>query len=201
MVVSVAVFSQRLFRIVGRSFLALAFPAHAGPYEDGLTAYQRGDYATAVTWFRKAADQGVAIAQVTLGLMHAEGEGVPQDYAEAVKWLRKAAKQGLVEAQTLLGFMYHDGEGVPQDIAEAVKWWRMAVEQGDVDAQYNLGHMYREGRGVSQDYVCAHMWYNLAAALGHDCARDSCDLLAKCMTLDQVAEAQRMAREWLAKHE
>ena len=200
MVVSVAVSSQRLFRIVGRSFLDLAFPAHAGPYEDGLTAYQRGDYATAVTRFRKAADQGVAIAQVTLGLMHADGEGVPQDYAEAVKWFRMAAKQGLAEAQTLLGFIYYDGEGVPQDIAEAVKWWRMAVEQGEVDAQYNLGHLYREGQGVPQDYVSAHIWYNLAAALGHEFARNSCDLLAKRMTPDQIAEAQRMAREWLAKH-
>ena len=52
------------------------------------------DYAEAVKWYRKAADQGYAAAQTNLGLMYAHGQGVPQDYVEAVKWYRKAADQG-----------------------------------------------------------------------------------------------------------
>ena len=51
------------------------------------------DYAEAVKWYRKAAEQGDAEAQFNLGLMYADGEGVPKDYAEAVKWYRKAAEQ------------------------------------------------------------------------------------------------------------
>ena len=54
---------------------------------------------------RKAAEQGVAEAQFKLGLMCAEGEGVPQDDTEAVKWYSKAAVQGLVEAQENLAHM------------------------------------------------------------------------------------------------
>ena len=60
------------------------------------------DYAEALRWYRRAAEQGDAIAQYDLALMYARGRGVPQDDAEAVKWLRSAVKQGDAdEAQRL----------------------------------------------------------------------------------------------------
>ena len=64
-------------------------------YEQGHGVPQ--DYAEAVKWYRKAADQGDAFAQYNLGVMYDNGEGVPQDQAEAVKWYRKAAEQGDAE--------------------------------------------------------------------------------------------------------
>ena len=79
--------------------LAAACSENAGPYENGLAAYQRGDYATALKFWRPLAEQGVAQAQNNLGLMYANGQGVPQDYAEAVKWFRLAAEQGDVYTQ------------------------------------------------------------------------------------------------------
>ena len=75
----------------------LATPAGtavAGPFEDAVSANDRGDYATAVREFRVLAAQGHAIAQYSLGVMYSKGQGVPQDYAVAVKWYRKAAEQG-----------------------------------------------------------------------------------------------------------
>ena len=63
---------------------------------------------------RTRANGGDAEAQVTLGVMHAEGRGVPQDAVEAVAWYGKAAEQGLAEAQYNLGVMYAEGRGVPQ---------------------------------------------------------------------------------------
>ena len=60
------------------------------------------DYAEAVKWYRKAAEQGIAEAQYNLGVMYANGEGVPRDQAKAVEWLQKAAKQGLAKAQEAL---------------------------------------------------------------------------------------------------
>ena len=72
----------------------------------------------------------------------------------------------------------------------------MAAEQGDADAQINLGVMYAEGKGVPQDHVLAHMWFNLSAAQGNEKARKDRDNVAKVMTPDQLAEAQRLAREW-----
>ena len=132
--------------------------------------------------------------------MYAEGEGVSQDYTEALRWYHKAADQGYAKAQNNLGGMYDNGRGVAQDYAEAMRWYRKAADQGNAAAQTSLGENYEKGQGVAQDYVMAHMWHNLAAseATGdrqekYAAARD--DLAAK-MTPEQIAEAQRLAREW-----
>ena len=180
--------------------LASLTRATAGPFEDGVAAYQAGDYAEAVRIFRPAAEQGNAQAQTILGYMYETGEGVPQDYAEAVRWYRLAAEQGYARAQHNLGVMYENGEGVAQDYAEAVRWYRLAAEQGYANAQINLGGMYYNGEGVPQDYVQAHMWSNLAAAQGNANAVANRDIAASLMTPAQIAEAQRLAREWIAAH-
>ncbi len=87
------------------------------------------------------------------------------------------------------------------DYATALKEWRSLAEQGDAAAQYNLGVMYREGQGVPQDDVQAYLWMNVAAAQGHELARINRDRLTKQMTPVQLAEAQRLAREWKPKSE
>ena len=103
----------------------------------------------------KAAEQGNANAQFSLGNGYANGDGVAKDYTEAVKWYRKSAEQGLADAQNNLGLCYHKGEGVPEDYTEAVKWFRKAAEQGQADAQNNLGVCYKDGDGVAKDDVIA----------------------------------------------
>ena len=120
-----------------------------------------------------------------------------------VKWLRMAAEQGVVGAQFVLGRMYYYGEGVTENDAEAMSWYRKAAEQGYAAAQGILGVMYEKGEGVPQDYVQAHKWFNLAAsrAIGEvaENSRLWRDKLADKMTASQVAEAQRLAREWQPK--
>ncbi len=161
------------------------------------------NYAEAVKWFRKAAGQGDAGGQTWLGAMYYEGHGVPQDYTEAMKWYRRASEQGNANGQLWLGSMYGKGQGVAQDYAEAMNWYRKAAEQGDASAQFNLGVMYNEGQGVPPDYVQAYMWYNLSAAQEpvFMLAALSRDLVAKRMTAAQIAEAQKLARDWLAGFE
>ena len=100
--------------------LLMGAPAIAGPLEDATKAYDHGDYKTAYRLFKPLAKQGVPEAQYSLGVMYANGRGVPQDYAEAVKWYRKAAEQGHTHGQYNLGALYYNGQGVPQDYAEAV---------------------------------------------------------------------------------
>jgi hypothetical protein len=73
------------------------------------------------------------------------------------------------------------------------------ANRGDPDAQFALGMMFWEGRERLQDYVVAHMWLNLAASIGHDKAIEQRDSLAKKMSVEQIAEAQRLAREWRAE--
>ncbi len=171
----------------------LSAPAWAG-LDEGIAAYKRGDYATAVREWRPLAEQGDAVAQYYLGNLYRTGQGVPQDYAEAAKWFRKAANQGDANAQYNLGVKHYNS--LPQDYAEAAKWFRKAANQGDAAAQYYLGVIYDKGYGVPQDYVQAHKWYNLAEAQGRTAAAWNRGRVAKLMTPAQIAEAQRRAAKW-----
>lgn len=164
--------SKRMIRLAAAAVLSALMALAAPPsvaqiFEDAVAAYGRGDYAEAFAGFRILADQGDASAQYNLGVMYAKGEGVPQDYAEAAKWYHRAA------------------------------------DQGDAFAQYNLGLMYEGGKGVPRDHVRAHMWFNLAAARipaaeGDIRARTirNRDRVARLLSPDALARAQRLAREW-----
>ena len=127
------------------------------------------------------------------------------DYAEALKWYRLAAEQGDAKAQYNLALMYDDGHGTPQDYAETIKWYRLSAEQGHAMALNNLGLMYDNGHGVLQDYVEAHKWFNLAASrkTEEDSRKRSIKnrgIVAKLMTPAQVAEAQKLAKQWDKSH-
>ncbi len=184
--------------IVGGSVLMLAASALAD-FQAGVDAAKRGDYEAALKEFRPLAEQGYPLAQATLGLMYAEGEGVAQDYQEAAKWFSRAAEQGIVRAQVNLGFMYVNGQGVAKDDQEAVRLFRLAAEQGDAMAQSNLGLMYYKGQGVQKDSIQAYMWVSLAVEQRLEQAKEWVEVLEKEMTPAQIAEAQRLAREWKAK--
>ena len=147
--------------------LSLAAPVTAGPFEDGFAAAERGDYATAFKLWRPLADQGDASAQFNLGIMYAQGEGVPQDYVQAHKWYRKAADQGDADAQFNLGIMYAQGEGVPQDYVQAHKWWNLAAAR-----------------------------YEASETVDRNMAVENRDIVAAKMTPAQIAEAQKLASEW-----
>ncbi len=145
---------------------------------------------------RRAAEDGDAAAQVKLGHVHWYGDGVDQNYREAISWYRRAAEQGNVGGQLELGAAYWEGVGVPQDHAEAARWLRRAAEQGDPGGQIGLGSAYWSGLGVPEDHVEAHMWFNLAGAQGNEGAVEARDEVAEQLTREQLAEAQRRAREW-----
>lgn len=110
-----------------------------------------------------------------------------------------AEERGDVRAMSQLGFNYLAGRGVPQDYAAAVHWLRKAADQGDAHAQYNLGLSYLNGWGLLQDNVMAHKWFNLAAATGFEGAADGRDEATRRMSREQIAEAQRLARDWRIK--
>ena len=77
-----------------------------------------------------------------------------------------------------------------------MSWNRKAAERGDAPAQGLLGVQYGSGEGVPQDYVIAHMWFNLAAAQGLKEGVTGREWVAALMTSTQIAEAQKLAREW-----
>jgi TPR repeat protein len=159
----------------------------------------RAEYEATAKELRKSAEGGDASAQNKLGLLYYEGKGVPQDYRLAKQWFEEAAKQGHAGAQVNLGTLYLHGEGAPQSDQMALFWFSQAAEQKEALAFAKLGLMYVQGRGVLQDYIQAHMWYNLSAAYGENRSAEARDALAKQMTPAQIAEAQRLAREWKPK--
>ena len=143
-------------------------------FQVGYIYFRRGDDQEAVSWFRKAAEQGDVDAQLWLGVMYANGKGVPEDDQEAASWYYRAAEQGHAEAQYSLGLRYSYGRGVPEDGREAVFWYRKAAEQGHAEAQCSLGVSYADGKGVPEDDGEAVFWYRKAAEQGH--ARAQCHL-------------------------
>jgi hypothetical protein len=81
-----------------------------------------------------AAAQGHSGAQVNLGLMFENGQGVAKDDVEAVRLYRLAAAQGHAGAQYNLGDMFEYGKGVAKDTAEAIRLYRLAAAQGQSNA-------------------------------------------------------------------
>lgn len=148
---------------------------------------------------RPLAEQGDSTAQFKLALLFYNGRGVAHDYSQALDWFKKAARQGHPLAQFNAGYMYENGEGTPQDYLEAAKCYRESAERGNQLAQYNLGYLYEKGRGVPQDEVQALLWYNLAAIQGEAKAKTARERVTVWMTPAQIADAQRLAREFKKK--
>jgi len=171
-------------------------------YFEGLGVAR--DYEEALKWYKMAALKGHAEAEYNLGVAYAQGRGTQQDQREALRWYRQSAERGYVPAQMMLAKMYYEGNGVAVNQAEAARWYRQASYQGFAIAQYMLGTMYATGQGVAKDLVQAHMWLSLAGTQGNDASRQSAlrtrDLLAEQMTPEQIAEAERLAREWTAQN-
>ena len=168
-------------------------------YDNGYGVPQ--DYKTAVKWYTLAAEQGDVGSQHNLGEMYRTGKGVPQDYKTALKWFRLAAEQGDDDAQVNMGQMYDQGlGGVLQNYKTSAKWYKLAAEQGNAIAQYNLGLSYYYGEGVIQDNVYAHMWTNISASNGDEDGVKARDIIAKEMSSTDISQAQKLARECVAKN-
>ena len=159
------------------------------------------DLVEAARWYRKAADQGHADAQFTLGHRYYKGEGVAKDLVEAARWYRKAGEQGHARAQFTLGYCYERGEGVAKDSAEAVRWYRRSAEQGSAAGQWFLATRLGSGEGIPKDQAQAYVWALLAAAQGDENASKMVERLEAVLSRPEIAAAQGLAREFVPKPE
>lgn len=121
------------------------------------------------------------------------------DYNEAFKQYTLGSINGDDLAQYQLGRMYLNGKGVTKNIQKAKDWFVRSAENGNSHAQFELGLLYRFGDGVLQDHVQAYKWFNLASIDGFGPAVSNRDYLYENMTKEQIAEAQKLARECVAK--
>ncbi len=120
-------------------------------------------------------------------------------------WCIKAAEAGDIDAQDVLSTLYLSGEGVPKDDGKAAEMAIKAASQGVAKAQYRAGLLFSSGRGVVADNVIAYAWANLAAGsvnIGDKLigvvagAASHRDKLARSMSPEDIAEAQRLASNW-----
>jgi hypothetical protein len=142
------------------------------------------------------------------------------DRAEAVRLLAPAADAGNANAQALLGsILLRGAPDVPRDDQRAAYWMQRAANQGFAQAQLNLGAMYKRGAGVPGNAVQAHFWMSLgltrltpptptpgdleaaATLFALDSARYERDQLASYMTVDELAESERLQRAWTPRIE
>lgn len=181
--------------ILAMAFLAVSAEAQAD-LQDGLEAYNSGNYLYAFDEFRALALNGDAAAQYRLGVMYAKGQGVPQDDKQAAAWYLKAAAQDDTRAQFAIAEMYSQGQGVPQNDKQAASWYLKAAEHGYPKAQYIIGLMYAKGANMPQDFVQAYKWLSLAG----DIAARNMEWVEEKMTPEQIKKAQILAQEWLVQH-
>ena len=125
------------------------------------------DYAEAMRWFRRAAEQGDPAAQSELGVMYHKGQGVLQDYAEAMRWFRRAAEQEDPFAQYNLGVMYYArARGCHRTTPRPCAGTAGQPSRETPTRSTIWAVMYNKGQGVPQDYAEAVRWYRRAAEQG-----------------------------------
>ena len=166
-----------LFALIG--ILCISAPLVAGQLEDGIAAFDGGDFETALRLLRPLAEQGNEVAQYGLGLMYYSGFGVPQNRTKAARWYRRAAEQDFVDAQYAIGVMYMFGFGVRRDLVQAYMWLSLvAARLSELDDQQEA---QKEAQDALED---VHERLNRVAAE---------------MTPQQIDEAQALTAEWKPK--
>ena len=142
---------------------------------------------------------GDAEVQFQAGLGFEEGHSVPQSHSEAARWYRRAVREGYSRALTRLGLLYVRGQGVAQNADKGLKLLQQAADKRDSEAHLNLGLLYEEGQAVEQNLVLAHMWFTLAVRHAHHKAVDARNKVAKKMTPEQLAKAEKLYRQWMGE--
>jgi hypothetical protein len=175
---------------------ATAAPAVAPKtVRDGIEAWQRADYATAVAIWRPLAEKGDADAAFNLGQAYRLGRGVAIDLAAAQTWLRRAANAGHLDAETTLGLLLFDSGS--RD--EALQWLKKAADRGEPRAMLVYGTALFNGDGVTRDPVLAYAYVSRSAAQGLEPAKTTLKDMDGILPLDirqkGIALAMSKAKE------
>lgn len=170
--------------------VALAAPALASPtVRDGIAAWQKRDFTTAVAIWRPLAEKGDPDAAFNIGQAYRLGRGVKVNLANAQKWLERAALAGHLDAQTTLGLLLFDSG----DRSGALRWLKSAAERGDPRALLVYGTALFNGDGMPSDRVLAYAYVSRAAAQGLAPAKTTLAELDKLMPVAERKKGVAMA--------
>lgn len=169
----------------------------ASRFDDGRGVPQ--DLASAIEWYRRAAESGLAPAQYRLGSLYEKGIGTARDAKAAVDWYAKAAALGNAKAMHNLAVINAEGSLGSPDYALAAKWFQDAAEHGVRDSQFNLGILYARGLGVPRDLATSYKWFALAATGGDADSAKKRDDIAQVLSKEDLARARLAVETWVAK--
>lgn len=125
------------------------------------------NFKEAMQWFKHAARMGYTPAMNNVGLLYANGHGVPQNFEEAFKWWMRSAERGNGWAMNAVGDAYETGQGAPQNYELALTWYGEAAREGDSLAMWNVGNLTRQGKGTGADAEAALGSFLKAAEHGY----------------------------------
>ena len=123
-------------------------------------------YVEALPYYKKAANQGDALAEYKYGEYLCNGKGTKVDKTQAAIYLEKAVKHNVPSAMMMLGDLLYKGDGITQNYAKAMNLYKIAAAKGNPLAVWNVGIMYKKGLGVKENYVIAMQWLADAANKG-----------------------------------
>lgn len=124
-----------------------AFVANAD-FDEATKAYLLGEFEKARYEALIAATDGNPKAQMLLGQLYYNGEGVQRDIPHALHWYNKAAENGFADAQYRLGILYHDGKpGIEKNLDIAYEWLMKAAENDYADAREKLQWLHKTEQG------------------------------------------------------
>src|SRR5215208_659367 len=165
-----------------------AIPAQS--VKAGIEAWQRADYAGAVTIWRPLAEEGDPDAAFNLGQAYRLGRGVPTNLAAATTWFERAAEKGHVDAQTTLGLLlFQNG-----DQGAGLRWLKNAAEKGEPRALLVYGTALVNGDGVTQDPVLGYAYVSRAAAQGLAPAKETLKQLDGMLRLEDRKKGLAIAQ-------
>ena len=177
------------FLVVGLALFASA-PVSAQSVKTGIEAWQRADYAKAVSIWRPLAESGDADAQFNLGQAYRLGRGVTINLGAAKTWFERAATAGHLDAQTTLGLLlFQNG-----DQQQGLKWLRRAADQGEPRALLVYGTALYNGDAVTQDRLLGYAFVSRAAQQGLGPAKETLEQLDGLMPAADRQKALVLAR-------
>lgn len=156
---------------------ATPLPPPSERFQQGVAAYDKGDFAAAYGIWLPLAQQADLAAMRNVALLLREGKGVARDPKRALWFYEEAGAKGFTLAQINAAFMHLNGDGVPKNLEAAAFWFHSAARANSPIAQFNLATMYETGQGVTKDIAKALGWYALAARSGSQPALDRLAIL------------------------
>ena len=157
------------------------------------------NFAEAIKWYQRSAQQGFAQAQYRIGTLYERGLGVKTDLARARVWYKRAADQGNVKAMHNLAVLSAGRQTGTPDYATAAQWFTEAAERGLADSQFNLAVLYESGLGVQKDLKQAYKWFAIAARAGDPNTVKRREQVRAQLPSAEMDAAEIMLRDWTSK--